>query len=83
MSTRLFAQLCQIGGAIQRGLISEDDVAKFLHIGHKAAGGDNAAIEVQAAYEIAGDGDVSDETKKAVAAVLASAKPNPLFDKPA
>ncbi len=51
MSSKVFAQACQIGGAIERKLVTPDDVAKFVKIGQLAAAGNNEAIEVQAACE--------------------------------
>lgn len=85
--SRVHLSAIHLGGAVARGLISKDEIAGLLQVGHKAASGDNAAIEIQAAYEIAGDGEVSAETKKAMDAVLSvkpeTPKPNPLFSKPA
>ena len=51
MNTRLLAQLCQIGGAVERGLLTKEDVSSALRIGQLAAQGALEAIEVQAAYE--------------------------------
>ena len=89
MSTRLLAQLCQIGGAVQRGLLTKEAVARALDLGIKAAEGDPEAIEVQAAYEEANGNPLSPEMEAGVEAKLhrilkapeAPKTPNPLAPK--
>ena len=63
MSAKAFAQACQLGGAIQRGLLSKDDAAKFIQLGMLAAAGNNDAIELQAAVERGEDADLGAATK--------------------
>lgn len=79
MSSKIIAQLCQLGGAVQRGIVTKELVAKYLTVGHAAASGDNEAIEVQAAYESAGDAplpvEVAGEIDKHVEDILARATP--------
>lgn len=70
MHSKSIVQACRLGGAVQRGLISKEEVAKFLTVGHKAAEGDSAAIEVQAAFEAAHDDPPHQETLKRVDALL-------------
>lgn len=70
MSTKLLAQLCQIGGAVQRGLLSKEAVAQALDLGVKAAEGNSEAIEIQAAYETADGHPLSPEVEADIGAKL-------------
>lgn len=66
MTTRLMAQLCQIGGAVERGLLTKEDTMKALRIGEAAAQGNVEAIEVQAAFETADGRPLSPEVEAGI-----------------
>lgn len=70
MSTKLLAQLCQIGGAVQRGLLTKEAVAQALDVGFSAASGNSDAIEVQSAYEAVDGHPLSPEVEAEVGAKL-------------
>lgn len=70
MNTRLGAQICQIGGAVHRGVISKEEASKLLTVGLRAAEGDPVALEVQIMLEEAQGGELLAEALTALDAKL-------------